>query len=175
MEFKKKTIIWEDNNEPPKDYIWAKKDGKFYEYSYTTRSWVESKLIKTEESGGSDDGGSDSGSFLMNLIPNNYPKPDLFLCTKTEEGNVVKIDVTNYEIDDLLSLIDGEIPEIPITCLYESSNLDKPIITDVRVSFGEIIITFFGPNDEKNVTNDAVVYNNKTYYQYYQQNSARIF
>ena len=57
MEFKKKTIIWEDNNEPPKDYIWAKKDGKFYEYSYATRSWVESKLIKTEESGSS--GGSD--------------------------------------------------------------------------------------------------------------------
>lgn len=51
MEFKKKTIIWEDNNEPPKDYIWAKKDGKFYEYSYATRSWVESKLIKAEGSG----------------------------------------------------------------------------------------------------------------------------
>lgn len=55
MEFKKKTIIWEDNNEPPKDYIWAKKDGKFYEYDYVTRSWVESKSI----SGGS--GGSGSG------------------------------------------------------------------------------------------------------------------
>lgn len=58
MEYKKKTIIWEDNNEPPKDYIWAKKDGKFYEYSYTTRSWVESKSI-SGESGNSDDGGED--------------------------------------------------------------------------------------------------------------------
>lgn len=54
MEFKKKTIIWEDNNEPPKDYIWAKKDGKFYEYSYATRSWIESKSIKAEASGDSD-------------------------------------------------------------------------------------------------------------------------
>ena len=60
MEFKKKTIIWEDNNEPPKDYIWAKKDGRFYEYSYATRSWVESKTVSggnSGESGGSDDGG----------------------------------------------------------------------------------------------------------------------
>lgn len=62
MEFKKKTIIWEDNNEPPKDYIWAKKDGKFYEYSYATRSWVESKLINAEESGGSDDGGGEGST-----------------------------------------------------------------------------------------------------------------
>ncbi len=61
MEFKKKTIIWEDNNEPPKDYIWAKKDGKFYEYSYTTRSWIESKLIKAEESGGNSEEGDGSG------------------------------------------------------------------------------------------------------------------
>ena len=61
MEFKKKTIIWEDNNEPPKDYIWVKKDGKFYEYSYVTRNWVESKSISggSEESVDSGDG-SDS-------------------------------------------------------------------------------------------------------------------
>lgn len=58
MEFKKKTIIWEDNSEPPKDYIWAKKDGKFYEYNYATRSWVESESI-SGGSGGS--GGSGSG------------------------------------------------------------------------------------------------------------------
>lgn len=77
MEFKKKTIIWEDNNEPPKDYIWAKKDGKFYEYNYVTRSWVESKSI----SGGS--GGSDSEtdfdeqelitSSINSLISKNSP------------------------------------------------------------------------------------------------------
>lgn len=45
MEFKKKTIIWEDNNEPPKDYIWIKSDGKAYEYSYSQRKWIESKSI----------------------------------------------------------------------------------------------------------------------------------
>lgn len=45
MEFKKKTIIWEDNNEPPKNYIWAKADGKFYEYG--VNGWKLSKNIKT--------------------------------------------------------------------------------------------------------------------------------
>lgn len=61
MDFKKKTIIWEDNNEPPKDYIWAKKDGKFYEYNYATRSWIESKLIKAEKSGGNSDNKDSEG------------------------------------------------------------------------------------------------------------------
>ena len=45
MEFKKKTIIWEENNEPPKNYIWVKDDGKAYEYDHTTRQWVESETI----------------------------------------------------------------------------------------------------------------------------------
>ena len=58
MELKKKTIIWEDNNEPPKDYIWAKKDGKFYEYSHSQRGWIESNLIST----GNNEENSESGS-----------------------------------------------------------------------------------------------------------------
>ncbi len=45
MDLKKKTIIWENNNEPPKDYIWIKSDGKAYEYSYSQRKWIESKSI----------------------------------------------------------------------------------------------------------------------------------
>lgn len=44
MEFKKKTIIWEDNNEPPKDYIWVKSDGKAYEFDYKHRVWKESTI-----------------------------------------------------------------------------------------------------------------------------------
>lgn len=45
MELKKKTIIWEVNNEPPKDYIWVKPDNKAYEFDYTDRTWKESKTI----------------------------------------------------------------------------------------------------------------------------------
>lgn len=49
MEFKKKTIIWEDNNEPPKDYIWVKTDGKAYEFNYTDKIWKESKTVNIIE------------------------------------------------------------------------------------------------------------------------------
>lgn len=45
MELKKKTIIWEDNSEPPKDYIWVKSDNKAYEFDYTDRLWKESRTI----------------------------------------------------------------------------------------------------------------------------------
>ena len=69
MEYKKKTIIWEDNNEPPKDYIWAKKDGKFYEYSYTTMGWVESKSISGGNSGSSNDGEDSTFNPLSLVFP----------------------------------------------------------------------------------------------------------
>lgn len=59
MEFKKKTIIWEDNSEPPKDYIWIKPDNKAYEFDYASRQWKESKNINTSNE--SSDEGSGSG------------------------------------------------------------------------------------------------------------------
>lgn len=64
MEFKKKTIIWEDNNEPPKDYIWIKSDGKAYEFDYNDRTWKESTFINVNTDG-SDGGGGGSGSMSM--------------------------------------------------------------------------------------------------------------
>jgi len=51
MELKKKTIIWEDNNEPPKDYIWVKSDGKAYEFDYNDRKWKESQIISNMNAG----------------------------------------------------------------------------------------------------------------------------
>lgn len=47
MEFKKKTIIWEDNNEPPRNYIWVKADGKPYEYG--VNGWEESDIFSSNE------------------------------------------------------------------------------------------------------------------------------
>ena len=50
---KKKTIIWEENSTPPRDYVWVKPDGKAYEYDYANGVWAESKDItigtKSEE------------------------------------------------------------------------------------------------------------------------------
>lgn len=47
---KKKTIIWEDNNQPPHNYIWVKGDGKAYEYNYEKRIWEESKTVQMTSS-----------------------------------------------------------------------------------------------------------------------------
>ena len=49
MEFKRKVIIWEENTEPPKNYIWVKPNGKTYEYDYSTEEWIESENVKTVE------------------------------------------------------------------------------------------------------------------------------
>lgn len=41
----KKTVIWETNSEPPRNYIWIKSDGTAYEYDWDIREWVPSRNI----------------------------------------------------------------------------------------------------------------------------------
>lgn len=41
----KKTIIWETNSEPPRNYIWVKPNGVPYEYDEGIREWVVSRNI----------------------------------------------------------------------------------------------------------------------------------
>ena len=48
MEFKKKTIIWEDNNEPPHNYLWVK-NGIVLEYD-PIEHWKESEEIQLKTS-----------------------------------------------------------------------------------------------------------------------------
>ena len=57
----KKTIIWESNSEPPKNYIWAKPDGSMVEYNENTKSWNNSTSIS--------DSGSTSNNFTITTIP----------------------------------------------------------------------------------------------------------
>lgn len=47
MDLKKKTIIWEENTEPPRNYIWVKSDNKAYEYNNITRKWEESEMFSS--------------------------------------------------------------------------------------------------------------------------------
>lgn len=64
MEFKKKTIIWEDNNEPPKNYIWVKSDRNAYEFNHTTRQWE-----KIMSSNGNNNGSSNNSiDEIINFI-----------------------------------------------------------------------------------------------------------
>ena len=67
MEYKTKKIIWEDNNEPPKNYIWVKSDGNAYEFNHITRQWE--KIMS------SNGGGGGSGDILDSWPWNGYPKP----------------------------------------------------------------------------------------------------
>ena len=41
----KKTVIWETNSEPPRNYIWIRPNGVAYEYDNDIREWVISPNI----------------------------------------------------------------------------------------------------------------------------------
>lgn len=62
----KKTIIWESNSEPPKNYIWAKPDGSIVEYNENTKKWENSESIAGESSGSES---TSSTSMIINTIP----------------------------------------------------------------------------------------------------------
>ena len=108
MEFKKKTIIWEDNNEPPKDYIWAKKDGKFYEYSYATRSWVESKSISGGNSGGSGGSGGDGGDSTPTEFYIKFKAENFGVRDDTNVPDTVDRD-KGYRLDEILDMSDNTV------------------------------------------------------------------
>lgn len=134
MEFKKKTIIWEDNNEPPKDYIWAKKDGKFYEYDYVTRSWVESKSISGESEGS----GSGSGVDINTILDNISIKDDLL--TKLQA-----IDYTNQGEDGVLTDLTfddvfNDYNDFIKSCLYRE---EPPAIASIGFP-SNYTLTFYG-------------------------------
>ena len=122
---------------------------------------------------GSDDGGGGSGdseSLLMSLIPDNYPKPDLFVFIENPEENPEDnniIDVTNYKIDDFLNLYNQEETELNIMCLYQSSNLSAPIVNHIIFVVGGGFTSFnIGSILGGSVLNNEFYYNNKLYYNY---------
>ena len=45
MKHQKKTIIWEENTEPPKNYYWVKEDNIVYEFRPKEGKWVESEEL----------------------------------------------------------------------------------------------------------------------------------
>lgn len=81
MEFKKKTIIWEDNNEPPKDYIWVKSDRNAYEFNYTIRQWE--KIMSSNGNGSGSDSETDEidyeaiYQFQIKKLKDTVPAPVL--------------------------------------------------------------------------------------------------
>ena len=107
MEYKKKTIIWEDNNEPPKNYIWVKSDGNAYEFNHTLRQWE-----KIMSSGGDCSGGQSSTTEFRTIARNGKPVQEsdlkegdtvqpLYDSTYSEphKGDLVKAKMVNGELD----------------------------------------------------------------------------
>ena len=112
MEYKTKTIVWEDNNEPPKDYIWVKSDGKAYEYSYSQRKWIESKSIST------------SGNFEPVEANPTIEDGDV-----TTPLNALKIGESVYTVDSDsnsdIQIVELTYDHIPATGTLSASDLEK--------------------------------------------------
>ena len=101
----------------------------------------------------------------MSLIPSNCPKPDLFLYKRNSEDNN-PIDVTDYKIDDLINLATQEESELHVLCLYESSNLSAPIISNIQFDCSDDIVLSADLVKSRAINNE-IAYNNKTYYRYF--------
>ena len=103
MELKKKTIIWEDNNEPPKNYIWIKSDGKAYEFNHLERKWIESKLFTSGNSSeeGSEEGESETpivtNKWYEDLLVSGQPKPIAWAIRGHDWSNAQIIDMETFD------------------------------------------------------------------------------
>jgi len=132
MELKKKTIIWEDNNEPPKDYIWIKSDGKAYEFDYNDRTWKESTFINVNNNGSDDGGGGGGGSTEINYeaIYQFYKKiiPEEVLQSAIIPEHINDIEDGNGNIEEYINKLgiwsgtgrEGDIPLFNIIDMSEN-------------------------------------------------------
>lgn len=136
MEFKKKTLIWETNTEPPKNYIWIKEDGKAYEYNNSTRKWEESKTLPS----GKED--------TEDAFPYEWICPDDFSIT---------IQPNDWDTDDESEFysinIDVDIPIIS-SCILESwycNNVRRTESGDTTITtpWGHDVYVYLDKNDEK--------------------------
>ena len=50
MELKKRTIVWDSNIEPPKNYLWVRSNGKIYEYDKKSLRWKTSSIFDPKKS-----------------------------------------------------------------------------------------------------------------------------
>ena len=102
MEYKKKVIIWKDNNEPPKNYVWVKSDGNAYEFNHTSRQWEKIMSSNGSDSGNSDSGGGGSDADInqeltfLNQVTNLIYQTQGFMFDA--DGNKYYADsISNYE------------------------------------------------------------------------------
>ena len=110
MEFKKKTLIWETNTEPPKNYIWIKEDGKAYEYDYSTKRWIESKIVSSGNSDVDKKFKIIEETLGITLEPNIDEKYyQYFTIEATEDDTVVYFRQSSYAANDGITPLKVEV------------------------------------------------------------------
>lgn len=111
-EGKKKTIIWDSDSEPPKNYIWAKDDDGFLEFKDGT--WEASETV-APASGGS---GFEDGWTLKQLT--------------TEDGDVATYDI---ELSSGMICLIEELPANGIIYLSENIIVKRDTSTGSTLYF----------------------------------------
>lgn len=175
MEFKKKTIIWEDNNEPPKNYIWVKSDGNAYEFNHTTRQWEKIMSSNGSDSGSGSDGNSDitlaqawTRAFKMDKMPiydhdeytlihsdESVPLPDFVLfAVNSATYDISGIDSKPLEEEDIV------LPE-NLRYYYELFEISED---SVQNSYN--IVPFADFDESDFVVGDAGGYSGYAYFMY---------
>lgn len=132
---KKRTIIWESNSIPPKNYIWVKPDNKAYEYSYLKEDWVESKTIQILESGEPSYSEADASSETTDAIrayedkQNAAGKPVNPTATITTNFDEVPETVTLPETTHPMTL-KGDFSQNDVTTIESNGEIEKVTINN---------------------------------------------
>ena len=140
----KRTIIWEENTEPPKNYFWVKPDKKIYEYSYLDEDWAESKTIKLIESGEPKYSEAETSSEAMNAIQayenkqNASGKPISPTATITTNFENVPETITLPETTHPMTL-KGDFSQNDVTTIESNGEIEKVTINNTGEAANIII------------------------------------
>lgn len=145
----KRTIIWEENTEPPKNYFWVKPDNKVYEFNHEFEEWVESETISFTPST------RDSKGYSTNEPSESTTDAIQAYVDKQEAAGKTVSPTATITVD----YIEGEVPETitlpetthPMTLKGDFSQNENTMIE----SAGEVSkVTVNNTGAESNVTID---------------------
>jgi len=115
-----KKFWYDENSEPPKNYIWVK-NNKQYEFSVNERRWKE--INSSEESGSSSGNLSVAAEILNELVPAGKSQP-IYFGIKNEDT----IEILNFKKAAYLGPFSKPTPDMVVCELpYDDSSTDLPL------------------------------------------------